>query len=765
MTTAGGEAGGSGMSYGDSTVAARLSIDIPTEGVQSLREITQEISRFRTEMEAASRSEGDFIGFFQTLPSIASQAANAYKTFADQLERSLAMQQRMSGAVGQWDVQPGSTPDPFKGMSAGMGRSGKDINQTVADMDRMREMGSAGERQYMNIRQQRGATRPGDIPSLNSDNDIAASNERISTRERVNQERSAGPGGGMVAGAVGGALSGSMGGIAKEIMNEFSVGGGRSGGISGILQRGINSAAEKYAQYGPGGAGGGGGMGPPPHTSGAVPSPASGSSGAVGSSGGGPGGILGMLGRGGFAGGALGLAGLGMAGFEATQFAGTRLQNLRQMGLVEGGGVKEGAEQEVQARIMALNPFITNDQSRSIIQSALRDGYTGKEYETVTQFMKDNLVDFGLSVQQSRDMIKKDMVEGGSTSAALGAELEKEKQLSKTGYLKQPDRVAAAANLRGIMEDAGASGSTAISSAGAITDMYSDDQMLKGTMADGFANIESNRNLQAMALQWAGIAPDSDYGNWGDQLAQVGPEAVNNIAVKVAQMVGGKSGPFMDTMNKMGFNLNQAQAKELLRRVKGGGNEAGRARQRNGQVDSTEDSVQQRSGLDSSIGSGSRFGALGGTLADVFSGNWSNIPQRWRGDDFNETSEHIPILDKLVESQGGDPNKILVQDDSGDWNKLQPGNQDQLSALAKGGKWKREGDDQGYTLGQTGSAMNSNFGKQQVEVGGSVQITVSAEPGTKVTSSPNVIKLTQNQMNANAGYGNYTMNSPAPGDR
>ena len=61
--------------------------------------------------------------------------------------------------------------------------------------------------------------------------------------------------------------------------------------------------------------------------------------------------------------------------------------------------------------------------------------------------------------------------------------------------------------------------------------------------------------------------------------------------------------------------------------------------------------------------------------------------------------------------------------------------------------------------------MNSNFGKQQVEVGGSVQITVSAEPGTKVTSSPNVIKLTQNQMNANAGYGNYTMNSPAPGDR
>ena len=130
VTTGGPSAGGSGFEYGENTVAARLSIDIPTEGVQSLREITQEISRFRTEMEAAARSQGDFIGFFQTLPSIASQAASAFKTYADELERGLALQQRMQGAVGQWDVQPGSTPDNFRGMTSGMGRSGpNDINQ------------------------------------------------------------------------------------------------------------------------------------------------------------------------------------------------------------------------------------------------------------------------------------------------------------------------------------------------------------------------------------------------------------------------------------------------------------------------------------------------------------------------------------------------------------------------------------------------------------------------------------------------------------
>lgn len=1128
-TAGGGDAGGSGMTYGDSTVAARLSIDIPTEGVQSLREITQEISRFRTEMEAAARSEGDFIGFFQTLPSIASQAANAYKTFADQLERSLAMQQRMQGAVGQWDVQPGSTPDNFKGMSAGMGRSDKDIGQIVADQDRMREMGAAGERQFMNIRSQRGALRPSDIPSSNSENDIAAANERISIRERVNQERSGGPGGGGGGDQSpgGGGLAGKMGqygGIAKEIMNEFSA--GRSGGVSGMLQRGISAAAGHF-----GGGGGGNNMGRPPHTSGSVPAPDSGTSGPVGADDapGGGGAALSAIGRGlgGVGGMALGAAGLGLTAFQAAQFMGPRLQNLREMGMVEGGGIKEGAGQEIQARIMALNPFITNDQSRSIIQSALRDGYSGKEYETVTQFMKpqpmdepvltpqgwrtmkdilpgdyvvgsdglpklvlatqdkgvldcykvvfrdgsyarssedhlwatskrssknfvprtlkeisndlyyesngqynyihsvplidpvqfsrkdlpidpyllglllgdgnmtcsmgqekvslvcceeegydiktpfgciasrsgdlytfpsnwgfpnesgrgqphhplkyhlralgllgtnhktkfipreyldsciedrisllqglidtdggiyknkggascsvrffntnanlvegvaelvrslgglakvtwkdkpmpaswlkngqkitprsimgtvsifrlpdgvipartkrkaesytgtinrrrsknivdivadgscemkciliesndhlyvtrdytlthnSNLIDFGLSVQQSRDMIKKDMVLGGATPESLAAELELEKKQSKLGpnnRLSAPDRMAARAGLQGIMEDAGASSASAMSSSNMLTDMFSDDEALKGTAADGMGNMMSSQSGQAMALQLAGITPSSDYGEWGDQLAQAGPEAYDKILRWAAQQSGGKKGPFNSILGSVGIKMSMGQSNKLLQRLKGGKNEMARVQERAGLTQE----VEERSSGEIAVASGSRTTALMGTLSDVVTGNWGNVPQRWRGDSWNEQEDHIPVLDKLVESQGGDPNKILVEDGSGGWNKLQAGNRDQLQALQQGGKWKRQGDEQGYTLAQTPSVMNSNFGRQNVEVGGSVQITVSAEPGTRVTSSPNVIKLTQNQMNANAAYSNYTMNSAPPGDR
>ena len=43
------------MQSGEDFVAARVSIDVPTEGIAGLREITQEMDRFRTSVEAANR--------------------------------------------------------------------------------------------------------------------------------------------------------------------------------------------------------------------------------------------------------------------------------------------------------------------------------------------------------------------------------------------------------------------------------------------------------------------------------------------------------------------------------------------------------------------------------------------------------------------------------------------------------------------------------------------------------------------------------------
>jgi hypothetical protein len=154
-----------------------------------------------------------------------------------------------------------------------------------------------------------------------------------------------------------------------------------------------------------------------------------------------------------------------------------------------------------------------------------------------------------------------------------------------------------------------------------------------------------------------------------------------------------------------------------------------------------------------------------GTIADIFTGNFGNIPQRFRQAGFEEQYDHIPMLDQIVAGQGGDPNKVMVQGDSG-WEKLQAGNKDQLEALSKGGKWRlaSEPESNGYTLAQTQGVMDSSFGKTNVNVGGQVSLYVSAAPGVKV-QAPTSFSLTQNQQRANAAYGTATMNAPPPGDR
>jgi len=733
MTTAGGTAGGSGFEYGENTVAARLSIDIPTEGVQSLREITQEISRFRTEMEAASRSQGDFIGFFQSLPGIAAQAASAYKTFADQLERTMAVQQRMSGGVGQWDVQPGSSPEPFKGMTTGLGRGSGDIGQTVADMDRMREMGSVGERQFMNLRQQRGALESGDIPMANSDVDIAASNQRNSQREQVNQERMSGGG---IAN-----LAGQYGGISRDVMNEMGPGGSFLG---------IGRLA----------AGGAGALGR--HLSGAVPAAASGTSGAVGSGGG----MLSALGRG------LGIAGgvgaVGLAGFEAAQFAGSRLQGLREVGLTQGGGIGEGFDAEMQARVMALNPFITNDQSRSIIQGALKSGFKGKEYETVTKFMADNLKEFAMSAQESQELIKNRMVAGGETPESIRAGLLQSKELSKDGYLSFQDRNAGMNKLTGTLANAGVSAATYATVAPQIMEMGNQSQLTKGLYADIFANIVDDDSRTASVLQFAGVPMSTDLS---ERASQLSAETLQAAIKRMAQQSTGTDGkPNIGVFKNylkgvLGYEVTTVQAREMYRQVMG--NELAAAQSRVSSTDQKMGSIQRRSqGEAFNAAAGGVWDTTAGTIADIFTGNFENIPQRFRQAGFEEQYDYIPVLDQIVAGQGGDPNKVMVQGDSG-WEKLQAGNKEQLEALSKGGKWRlaSEPESNGYTLAQAQGGMNpSAFGNTNVNVGGQVSLYVSAAPGINV-QAPTSFSLTQNQQRANAAYGTSTMNAPPPGDR
>ena len=109
MTTGGG---GSGMDFGDDYVAARLSIDIPTEGVSGLRELNTEIERFHTAMEAAIRS--DMTGYLDRMADAAKNAAEMQTNLTQQLSIFLSMQGHPGGgapAIHGAGVPPGPIPN------------------------------------------------------------------------------------------------------------------------------------------------------------------------------------------------------------------------------------------------------------------------------------------------------------------------------------------------------------------------------------------------------------------------------------------------------------------------------------------------------------------------------------------------------------------------------------------------------------------------------------------------------------------------------
>ena len=475
--------------------------------------------------------------------------------------------------------------------------------------------------------------------------------------------------------------------------------------------------------------------------------------------------MLSALGRGlGVAGAA---AGIGLAGFEATQFAGSRLQGLKEVGLTQGGGIGEGFDAEMQARTMALNPFITNDQARSIIQGAMKGGYKGKEFETVTKFMAENLKDFAISAQESQEMIKKRMVEGGATPESIRAGLLTDKELSKSGYLSFQDRQKAVSNLSGNLADMAVPDSLGAPFARQAMEMYNDDKLISGTIGDMADSVSQDMGATAAVLNLQGITPSADVADRASQLAQAGTSGIQDALRKIAQMSGGNKFKFKSLIaSLLKTNLTQAQANRLYSRLMSGQDESGAAQGRIDSANETNNSIQERSaGEIFNASAGGVWDTTAGSIADIFTGNFGNIPQRFRQAGFDEQTEHIPMLDQIVAGQGGDPNKVMVQGDSG-WEKLQAGNKSQLESLTKGGKWRlaSEPESNGYTLAQTQGVMDSSFGKTNVNVGGEVSLHVSADPGVKV-SAPRSFSLTQNQTRSNAAYGTSTMNAPPPGDR
>lgn len=778
--------GGSGFSSGEDFIAAKVSIDVPTEGIQTLQQFSTQVNNFRTSVEAAARGSSSFVGYLSQMKQAADLATQAHQNLAAQLERTTDLQQRsMTGAAGSPSAQsalplsrsaPQGYVDPFAGMGGGMGSqrtsSPSDVQsqlqQQVIDPTRQ-----VDPRKYVNAQAGRfnapaglGTQSPGQI-------DWSEQASRVEQRDKQTREQA-------------GDLTGSankMAGLAGNLMHEMSPGTshtGMMGRAAGALGFGGRPSAAA--------AGGGGG---------AETAQAAMDKGATAAEGGGMGEAVGG-GLGGLLGGGLGGlmrglgpvgAGLGMAlgGVGLVEKGGAMYQGAKNMGLIRGGGAMQGVGDEVKMREMALNPFLSTEQSRQIIMAGLTEGYSGKQFDNVTQFMAQNLKDMNIQVADSVKMLRTS-IQGGQTPEQATGELSSTmgvlKKLSKGGVTSLPDMQQNFESTQQALINQGIPAGQADKDAVLAGQMWNtpETRAMKGDFGQYEQSMVGSQSgqvaLDMFGPKVPGVFPGAAAfyeGMHGANESQITDQALKQLVnlyfrTPSSRQKGSKDYANAVWMLQRGLQKyapgspgaqSMNKAAQLADSYIGGQDYMARA-------ESEVNGASQGGGGHGGGGIGGFFSSLGKSIPALLTGNETALGNAWRtGDDGGGGDS--PMNDQIAGQYGGG---TQVVDQAGH---AQPftGSSAQGKGLNSGNlNWKRQGEQgAGYSLSQTpgwGAAQNhsghTQGGHPNTNVNFSpAQVQISFTNGG-MTASPNPVQLTPNQQAANSGVGSATMNNPPPGD-
>jgi hypothetical protein len=505
--------------------------------------------------------------------------------------------------------------------------------------------------------------------------------------------------------------------LVTQVLNEFKGGkDGRAMRIGGLL---LSAAGRQIFDKGNGSGG-----------------PADPNGAAAGSSGGSSSGLFGGIGGlGGLAkniikspaGMAAGTLGLGALAFNKVQDVGERITDFQQLGSVQGGDAMTGMKYEAQARIMALNPFITTQQARQAMQMALKEGFRGDNYDTVQDFMVQNFKELGVSMGQSMDLMKsqvKGLSEGDSTAGVkknLDQTLNTLKELSAEGGLSFPERVnqmqemSSELSAQGFGPDAinravigtqeGLGDSMALrESAGRITTQTTGSNMLMTLAAQKAGVTGILPNALPAALERAGLDPD---------------EIRDSAAAQIAGYVSGYGDPlnriaaFQTLMGQYGVDLTFPEAEALYNKVSGGkalpSQDANRKVARQGQTQTSGGSFAGR-------------GVERNTSSNPADSDWTkNHPNYSPSENAAGVSENFDAAGRGSNFAGTGRPPVAPP-----------------------------------TTPQPGSVINSSG-----LVSGTVTITVDQQG--RVTAPP-TIQLTGSQKAALAGYGSAQLNNASPGE-
>lgn len=573
MTTPGGE---SGFEYTDDSVIARVSFDVPASAVNDISQITQVMSAMRTQLEAVSRAQGDWLEYLGQVPQIAERANQAFREQITLMERLSYIQNEIGGAGGVGGVPtagyggemaggggqggypggpgggystaapPGYGNGPFEGMVSGTGVT---PNMNVAAGQIAKILGMEDDRAIGEMMTSRGMAINPALLGMAGGAAIAGygntsgkgTKEEASTATPPKDRESENPpdpnAGGVpqkdpdASGGSGNPLiDGILGGMGPDIAAILSrVGLGKVFSKDSILNKTFNN---KYARVGAG-------------------------------------------------------IGVGAAGFNMVQNIGERVTRLQQIGSEEGGDFSTGIKEDLLARIQAIDPFINTDQARRSIQLPMSAGFQGESREELRELLQSNFKDLGVSfaetmrfqmanlqgvpltdldaVSKSGEMNSqflntlKELAGDGGNTMALSQRKEQALQLTEalTGMGVGQDAIQ-----RGVI---------------GLQQGYDDSLELRNTIPRRNAQIMGNANMMAVIGQKVGITgivPEAMPAALAD--AGFDPQQIEQmVAEEVAGYVSGltpeynRIGTFMKFMNQQGIEMNYVEAKALLEKVTG----------------------------------------------------------------------------------------------------------------------------------------------------------------------------------------------------
>jgi hypothetical protein len=792
MTTAGG--GASGVESGSDYVTARLGVDVDSGSMQGLQELTKEIERFHTAMEATVRSEADMTRYLDQMAEGAKTAAAAQTNLTQQLNVFLQLQGRMAGGGGMGMGYPGvgmgAAVNPFQGILPGMGQLGgtRPPNPTdvVWQLASVAGRSPAEASQFMSMGHPRGNLTSADTMNI-SPQSIQALADRIAEREKAvmaghkaarphtNQPARQGTSGDPAAQLQ--QRIGGMTGLASQVMNE--VGGTGISGAIGLASRGLNWAGAKLGKYADKKqAAEGDEDGEEEGSTTDVDDKTSGLTKAAKAI---PivGGVL------------AGAAGI----FDLVGKAGQMEQSWRNIGEQRGGAAGQGFEASMRARSTAMDPNITSSQARSMYQAAISEGYataSGGGATDIIELFRDGIKKFNMNTDEMLKELRLLRVSHDQivSPQAIQAALAATQIQSQTGYMSAPEINA---NKMAQMQTQIAQGvgpASAYRNAGIGAQMYADNPGLAGTYSNQTFNKPSVGMMEAIHGGPGGspLPPPTGmltnyYDAWLDRTGK-GDEAKANMTKQLVNqfknMKGDVSGginrtdpayfmamkTFSDFYSNTVDNTLSADQLEALYlqyawgKTLDGDPVTSDPHQVVADARKADTAVRRKSGdFDVKTHGGGHPG----------------------GDQTRKTySSHM--TDNIVAAYGGDLSQIQVGDGKGGWTTYDPHSQKQQAQLASGEvNWRHTGDrgagikvedtpddiskrfstDNPWgTAGSTRKNPNAPGGGGQVH--GELTVTIDQ---AGVAHAPKTIPLSPTQSAANSAQRGAQVNQTPPGDR